>query len=70
MSYVFPWLYYDDNISEWNQFNYTSNATGANIQSVISEICNNTDSAILYLWWIVPAIVIIVLILNTYTFKY
>lgn len=68
MSYVFPWLYYDD-ITELNHFDFSSNATGTTIQDVISELYN-TDSIILHTWWIVPVIVIIVLILNTYTFKY
>lgn len=69
MGYVFPWLYYDDNISEWNNFTYTSNATGANIQDVIAEICKVDLFSINHLWWIISTIVIMVLYLNTFIFK-
>lgn len=65
MGYVFPWLYYDDNISEWNNFTYTSNATGASIQDVIAEM-GNADLLIYHIWWIIPVVVIIVLYLNTF----
>lgn len=69
MHYVYPVMYLDEN----ETFNFTaeqctSNATGMNLYDYISEIYNS-DINSLELWWIVPVIVFMVLILNIYTIR-
>ena len=69
MKYVYPIVYLDDNESfSLSCNNYTSNATGMNLFDLTSEIYGY-DVSIVYLWWIVPIVFIIVLILNMYPLR-
>lgn len=69
MHYVYPVMYLDDNESfSFSAENYTSNATGADITELLQELFNSNVST-LDLWWIVPIVVIMVIIINSYTIR-
>lgn len=70
MHYVYPVMYLDDNETfSFSAENYTSNATGADISELIELFNPNNLFTLDHLWWIVPTVVIMVLILNTYTIR-
>lgn len=69
MHYVYPVMYLDDNESfSFSAENYSSNATGADITELLQELFNS-DVSTLDLWWIVPIVVIMVIIINSYTIR-
>ena len=69
MHYVYSVMYLDDNETfSFSAENYTSNATGMDLTELLSELCNS-DVSTLDLWWIVPIVVIMVIIINLYTIR-
>lgn len=69
MRYVYPVMYLEDNETfSFSAENYTSNATGINLTEFLSELCNSNVST-LDLWWIVPIVIIMVIIVNIYTIR-
>lgn len=69
MRYVYPVMYLEDNETfSFSAENYTSNATGTDITEMLSELFNS-DVNTLDLWWIVPVVVIMIIIVNLYTIR-
>lgn len=69
MRYVYPVMYLDENETfSFSAENYTSNATDADITELLQELFNS-DVSTLDLWWIVPIVVIMVIIINLYTIR-
>lgn len=70
MRYVYPVMYLDENETfSFSAENYTSNATGADISELLELFDLNNLFTLEYLWWIVPTVIIMILILNIYTIR-